>query len=510
MFLVIASMIPIFRVSVSAQPLKVNSAVCFGETWGTLGLSVQKTFNGHLLGYTAGTGATGYGIINSRIDNSANITWEKHHGADMGYNSFIAMKPWFNGKFVVAGRYQNQDYTYSTQIFLMDTLGNTAWSAINTVPGMLETPNDIAVMSDSGFLCIGDHEIAPPATGDRRTTLLRISKTGQKLWQKEIGDDSWPAIGSVIALPDNEAMICGFTSHKSGQISCTTHGGNDAFLAKTDSAGNVLWQQCYGGGSDDYFSRIILANDGGVIAAGFSYSNDGEVTGNHGASDFWIVKLDMAGQIQWSKLYGGSDEEMMFCLEKSIYGGYLAGGFTKSFDGQVTGNHSDPGHQDAWLIRIGENGDLIWQQCFGGKSDETIYGLAEETGAEYTIFSQSSSNGIGNLTCQNDKIQNWLVFATDTTKSGFSEAILADQPAVYPNPASTYITFEKKDIQQGMDMIISLRNVLGCEVLRTRLAADQKKISIPVPENNSGLLFYRIDSVRKIYSGKILIAPQTR
>ena len=101
---------------------------------------------------------------------------------------------------------------------------------------------------------------------------------------------------------------------------------------------------------DDQGRSILKTEDGGIIVAGSTQSNDGDVTGNQGWADGWVVKLDSLGDMVWEKAFGGSSSDEMGSICKTIDGGYILAGITYSTDGDVTGNH---GNQDIWVVKLG-------------------------------------------------------------------------------------------------------------------------------------------------------------
>ena len=121
-------------------------------------------------------------------------------------------------------------------------------------------------------------------------------------WNIDIGGnnnaDSVGSTISVISVPDG-FLVCGTTSAGDNKFNIPAGHGNDAFIVKYNSSGNLIWSHSYGGSGSDRFSMIIATQDGGFIAAGHSFSNDGDVSGNHGSGDAWIVKTDAAGNLQW-------------------------------------------------------------------------------------------------------------------------------------------------------------------------------------------------------------------
>ncbi len=126
--------------------------------------------------------------------------------------------------------------------------------------------------------------------------------------------------------------------------------------------------KCYGSTGLDYFFSIALTPDGGYLAGGITLGNDGDVLGNHGSGDYWVVKINNVGTILWQKCYGGTaGEELEYIFPVSD--GYILAGSVGSSDGDVTGFH--PGiFSDAWLVKIDLTGTLIWQKCYGGSGSE--------------------------------------------------------------------------------------------------------------------------------------------
>ena len=105
-----------------------------------------------------------------------------------------------------------------------------------------------------------------------------------------------------------------------------------------------------GGFLFDYGYDVKQTSDGGYIVAGYTYSNDGDVSGNHGYFDYWIVKIDGTGNIQWQKCLGGSGYDNAYDIEQTSDGGYIVAGATYSNDGDVSGNH---GSCDYWVVKLG-------------------------------------------------------------------------------------------------------------------------------------------------------------
>ena len=111
----------------------------------------------------------------------------------------------------------------------------------------------------------------------------------------------------------------------------------------------IQWEHCFGGYYEDDAFCIQQTTDGGFIVAGASKSSDGDVTGHHkgyeeyfsydSTDDYWIVKLDAKGAMQWEKSLGGSGEDEAYSIQQTKEGGYIVAGCSNSTDGDVTGIH---------------------------------------------------------------------------------------------------------------------------------------------------------------------------
>ncbi|OYU83949.1 MAG: hypothetical protein CFE24_08790 [Flavobacterium sp. BFFFF2] len=185
-------------------------------------------------------------------------------------------------------------------------------------------------------------------------------------WQKTLGGTSDEYVSTIQPTSDGGYIMAGYTRSTNLNVS-GNHGGNDAWIVKLGASGTILWQKCLGGTSDDYASSIQSTPDGGFIMVGYTQSNDGDVTGNHGSQDAWVVKLTGAGNLTWQKTFGGTSYDSFNGIQLTSDGGYVVSGSTTSFDGDVIGNH---GGGDAWVAKLSTTGTLVWQNCLGGSNQD--------------------------------------------------------------------------------------------------------------------------------------------
>lgn len=153
---------------------------------------------------------------------------------------------------------------------------------------------------------------------------------------------------------------------------------------KEDTVHNVKseFSKFYGGSGDEGTWAIVPGSDGGYVFAGHTSSNDGDVTGNHGGRDAWIVKLKSDGAIEWQKAFGGSAEEMPYSIISSGDGGYVFVGRSGSTDGDLSGMG---GHTGAWIVKLDKDGNISWQKIIA--SYDAALSIAA-TSDGYVIFIQ--------------------------------------------------------------------------------------------------------------------------
>jgi hypothetical protein len=149
---------------------------------------------------------------------------------------------------------------------------------------------------------------------------------------------------------------------------------------------SINWQKSYGGSDHEYAWKTISTSDGGYAFVGNSDSNDGDVLGqNNGGSDLWVAKTNSTGAIQWSYLFGGTDDEEGFDIYQTADGGYMVVGLANSADGDVTGHHGSSGNSDAWVLKLTSSGTLDWNKCFGGTSDDEAVAIGKTLNGDFFL-----------------------------------------------------------------------------------------------------------------------------
>lgn len=201
-------------------------------------------------------------------------------------------------------------------------------------------------------------------------------------WTRTYGGNGTDRAWSVVQTGDGGYVIAGSTTSFGA-------GGADAWLFKIDQMGNMQWNRTLGGAADDYATSLINTSGGGFAIAGYTYSFGA------GDSDFWLIKTDAEGNMQWNHTFGGPKEEEASSLIQTHDGGYAVAGVTYSFGA---------GNADAWLVKTDENGNMMWNNTYGGAKDEWASSIIQTTNNNYAIAGWTES-----LVTDNSPSAAWLI-----------------------------------------------------------------------------------------------------
>lgn len=304
----------------------------------------------------------------------------------------------------IAGNHGNADIS----VIKLNSLGTVQWQKCFG-GSSFDYGSSIIQTTDGGYIFCGSTESNDgDVTGNHGYSdiwIVKLSATGIIEWQKCFGGTSSdnPNSSNILQSSGGGYVFSGFTFSNDGDVS-GNHGYNDAWVVKLSSAGDIIWQKCYGGASYEYINQLRPTSDGGYIFIGDSYSNDLYLSGNHGAQDAWVVKLDPSGNMQWQNLLGGTLEEASYWVSQTADYGFLLSLDTNSTDGQVTGNH---GGRDGWLVKLNVSGTILWQKCFGGTGDDSL-GLVEATADGGYFFGGSTSSIDGDVASNHGGRDIWM------------------------------------------------------------------------------------------------------
>lgn len=229
--------------------------------------------------------------------------------------------------------------------------------------------------------------------------IVKLNTLGGIEWQNTIGGDDWDYLNCIKVTPDKGFIVGGYSeSGISGDKTEANIGGDDYWIVKLDSLGNLEWQNTIGGDDDDKLRSVILSQDGGYVLCGYSKSGiSGDKTeANIGGDDYWIVKLDSLGNIDWQNTIGGAELDNAYCIEQTPDGGFVIGGFSSS---GISGDKTEESIESAiglntidyWVVKLNSSGNLEWQNTIGGNGSDYLQSinLTEDGGFILGGFSKS-------------------------------------------------------------------------------------------------------------------------
>jgi len=171
-------------------------------------------------------------------------------------------------------------------------------------------------------------------------------------WSKTYGGNGSDIATTIVQTEDGGYAIAGTTPGVGA-------GNTDVWLFKTDSYANMLWNRTYGGTKAENTQSMIKTYDGGFAVAAATQSFGG------GGRDFWLLKVDSGGVVQWNKTFGGALDEQPLCVVQTSDGGYaISGGLSVNYFNNGTPPVS------TWLVKTDSSGNMLWNKTYG----EETYG----------------------------------------------------------------------------------------------------------------------------------------
>lgn len=194
-------------------------------------------------------------------------------------------------------------------------------------------------------------------------------------WQRVFGGSLYEEGTAIAKTNDAGFIVASVTDSYDGDVSIPNKGLGDIWIIKFNKTGAVEWKRTYGGSGEDAPSNIIQTNDGGYLFIGSTSSNNGDVSGNKGPNDIWVVKLFADGSIAWQRTLGGSNGERAARVVQTNDSGYIIASTTSSSNGDVIGHPTSPTlDSDIWVVKINSAGQsIIWQKIINDTTGVGAY-----------------------------------------------------------------------------------------------------------------------------------------
>jgi len=377
-----------------------------------------------------------FGFTSVSAQLSLTKLWDKTYGGNQNEEA-RTMLPTDDGGWLLAGisnsgisseKSQSGRGDWDYWVIKVDSAGNKVWD--KTFGGSGEDRlATIIKTNDGGFILAGvslsgiSGDKSEPSRGDKDVWLVKINASGNKIWDKTYGGSANDGMRTIVPTPDGGFLFGGDSgSNPSFEKSAPFLGSYDYWVIKIDSAGNKLWDKTYGGDALETLNSMVAVDDGYILAGFTTTGISGDKTApSRGAADLWIVKIDFSGNILWQKSYGGNRDDRMFQIIKTANDQVLILSATQS---PVSGDKQSEsiGDWDYWLFKLDSNGNKLWEQTIGGTGYDYLYhqSLKEDSDQNIFICGYSASNRSGTKS-ENSKGGNdiWLVkVAADGTIIG--------------------------------------------------------------------------------------------
>lgn len=348
--------------------------------------------------------------------------WSQTYGGTE-YDMAYSLVSTFDGGYTIAGATQSFG-AGDDDFWLVKTgaFGNIKWNKTYGGTGA-DAAYSLVAASDGGYAMAGDTYSF--GAGNVDFWLVKTDANGVMEWNRTYGGTEYDSARSLVAASDGGYAIAGWTNSSGA-------GDADVFLVKTDAFGNMQWNRTYGGSGSDVSRSLVALSDGGYIMTGWTTSF------GVGNTDFWLVKTDALGNMRWNRTYGGPEYEFAYSLVAASDGGYALTGWTDSFGagnsdfwllktdgvgnmewnrtyGETLGQFAnslvvtsdggygiagnavspDPGLVSAWFVKTDANGVTEWNRTYGGAGFDEAYSVITTSDGGYAIVGSTSSFGAG-------------------------------------------------------------------------------------------------------------------
>ncbi len=438
----------------NAQP-SIQWQKCLGGSSYDNGLSIQQTSDGGyiLTGFTYsndGDVSGNHSNVNLdawvvKLSSLGVIEWQKCLGGSGG-DGTQSIQQTSDGGYILTGESESNNGDVSGNhggtdawVVKLSSLGIIEWQKCLGGSGT-DIAYSIRQISDGGYIIIGktgsNNGDVSGNHGNEDAWVVKLSSLGVIVWQKCLGGSSYDNGQSIQQTSDGGYILTGFTYSNDGDVSGNHSNVNyDAWVVKLSSLGVIEWQKCLGGNGEDFGYSIQQTSDGGYILTGESESNNGDVSGNHGGTDAWVVKLSSLGIIEWQKCLGGSGGDGTRSIQHTSDGGYILSGSTTSNDGDVSG-HNIIVNYDAWVVKLSSLGVIEWQKCLGGNGEDFGYSIQQTSDGGYIVSGATGSNN-GDVSGNHGEGDLWVVKLSSFL--GLEKLSYNNLVTLYPNPVTNLL-----------------------------------------------------------------------
>lgn len=324
-------------------------------------IKINEAGNAFFVGAATSDQAGNSEILYGELTLEGDVLWSKglpNIGFDVAYGLTLTA----NGGFALGA--MSSSYSAAGDlnpiVVQVDAQGETVWSTAINMEGYAR-PMSLTQHPDGGIVIFGHHE--GPENDGNDPMLIKMSSDGDVEWIKDFkapGND----VGWSIIANDNGFLL-------GGDSNAMGAGSNDLYLIQVDLDGELISQRLYGSTGNDHLSTIYPGKGDKMMIVGTTSSFGG------GQLDMLAMEIEADGSVSWSKAYGGEEKEVGFSILETPDGGYMLGGYSRTF--------AESFYFNAYLVKTNERGDCfcnsVWDQTLEVNPGEFVPGNVEWTQA---------------------------------------------------------------------------------------------------------------------------------
>lgn len=398
----------------------------------------------------------------------------------------------------------NDSFSTGAWVLKVDSLGELQWQLCLDGGSSLDMFTDAVQRPDGGYIVVGstksDTGLWLENHGQIDYFAVGIDVDGEVEWLRCYGGSGNDPVRRIVATSDGQYVVSGLTDSSDGQVTTGEHGR--IWVIKIDGQGNLLWNRRMGGlgglGVIHQAYGLTAGPDGSVVVGAYTNAEDGDASGNcGGTTDVWLVLLDSDGSILDQQCFGGSGIDSAWDVIRTP-NGYLVAASSNSTDGDVTGNH---GATDAWLLLVDDALELQWQRSYGG-SGVDIPNVVTLTPSGHVYFAGATSSNDGDMSGNHGETDLWVVKLAQTS-NGVEEAAAGTPLSVYPSPATEQVQVALP-VGFSVDATLEVVDMTGRVVLQRTLSATSLRTNFSVAGWAQGLYAVRVQQGSTVHTGRFV------
>lgn len=397
-----------------------------------------------------------------KMNENGDAEWQKNFGG-LGPDLLYSIRSTQDGGFILAGTsesgisHDKKDPGLGKEdiwIVKLNAKGNEEWQITLGGPSQ-DLVKSIIPLKDGGYI-VGGSSSSPfsqkllkkmpdpygksdVSYGGLDYWVLRLDDKGKIIWQRTLGGEYADILESISATSDGGFILGGYSnSPMSLKKDQDTYGEGDYWIVKLNDKGETEWQQVFGGEKDDHLYSVIELKDGGYLLGGSSASGSSgnKNVSNKNGADYWIIKLNSAGELQWQETYNIGKVDMLTSLFENADGTLLIGGYAQS---EVIGmplKKDKKDINDYVVIKLSVEGEELWRETIGSAGEDHLKKVIECRDGSYILAGTSKGEISRNKSTGHGEEDFWVVKLKDKDKDKNKKKRVTIE--AIPNPSNQY------------------------------------------------------------------------